>query len=64
MEDRVRRIESMVEMAAPRIPTITKRAKILGMKGWERSVGVALSAPIRPGLNTLVERPHITETKV
>ncbi len=64
MDDRVRRMESIVETAAPKIPTITMRARISGMRGWERRVGVARSALVRPGLNTLVEKPHITETKV
>ncbi len=64
MEDRVRRMESMVDMAAPRIPTITIRAKATGIRGWERRVGVARSALVRPGLNTFVEKPHMTETRV
>ena len=32
---------AVLEMAAPKIPTITIRARTSGMKGWERRAGVA-----------------------
>ena len=64
MEDRVRMIELMVEIAAAVIPTITSREIEVGIIFKASRLGVARSPLARSGSSSLAEKPHIIEIKV
>ena len=64
MDERLNRIESMVEMAADNIPTITITTMMPGIMGRTSSEGVARSASVSPGTNNLAENPQKMETRV
>ena len=64
MEARLSRMESIVEMAADKIPTITIRTNARGIMVNPSSDGVARSGADTPGTSSLALNPHQTETIV